>query len=89
MGWKTCSTICFLGRTEELAIVEQSIAAWGETHVIALAGPGGIGKTRLLRELARVCDGAPRTRLLDVVDFDLPIYEIPQIVGRASAPVSG
>jgi tetratricopeptide (TPR) repeat protein len=75
----------FLGRTVELAALERSIADWGRTHVVALAGPGGIGKTRLLREVARACGDAPRTRVLDVIDFDLPIYEIPQIVGRAIA----
>src|SRR6185295_12296460 len=70
----------FLGRTAELAAIKESLGSWGSRHMLAISGPGGIGKTRLLHEIERANHSRARLRILDVIDFDLPIYEIPQIV---------
>ncbi len=43
----------FVGRKEELALIDQWANAWGTTHLIAIQGDGGIGKTWMLREVQR------------------------------------
>src|SRR5579859_3584886 len=42
----------FVGREPELELLERCLAA-DATHVVFLHGPGGIGKSTLLREIAR------------------------------------
>ena len=75
----------FLGRTEELALLAQVMASTSERSVVVISGPGGIGKTRLLQELSVASRAIPGVRMLEIVDFDLPIYEIPQIIDRTIA----
>ena len=43
-----------IGRGEELAAVEQSLASRGAQAVV-LAGAPGVGKTRLAREVLALC----------------------------------
>jgi DNA-binding CsgD family transcriptional regulator len=45
----------FVGRTTELELLDDSLEALdrGEARAVEIAGPAGIGKTRLLAELAR------------------------------------
>lgn len=65
-------TTSLVGRTEDLA----SLAALVEEHrVVTIAGPGGVGKTRVLVELGRrlapvFLDGMTFVPLADVVDPD-------------------
>jgi hypothetical protein len=75
----------FLGRTEELALFAQMIGSPSERSIVVVSGPGGIGKTRLLQELGSLGRSLPGVRVLEIVDFDLPTYEIPQIMDRTIA----
>jgi tetratricopeptide (TPR) repeat protein len=45
-----------VGRTEELNAVEEALAAKEGTSLLYFIGPGGIGKTRLLEEAARLAE---------------------------------
>jgi len=75
----------FLGRTDELAQLGNALSDSGERAIFVISGPGGIGKTRLLQELSVIGRAMPRARVLEIIDFDLPTYEIPQIIGRTIA----
>src|SRR5215216_335980 len=75
----------FLGRTDELAQLGNALSDSGERAIFVISGPGGIGKTRLLQELNVLGRALPRLRVLEIIDFDLPTYEIPQIIGRTIA----
>jgi predicted ATPase len=48
-----------IGRTPELAVVDRALAALeaGDGTAISVVGPPGIGKSRLLAELAARSDG--------------------------------
>lgn len=43
----------FVGRKQELALIDEWANTWDTTHLIAIQGDGGIGKTWLLREVQR------------------------------------
>ncbi|MDO8184844.1 ATP-binding protein [Conexibacter sp. JD483] len=43
----------FVGRSSELAFLERCLGGDGDASVVLIHGPGGIGKSTLLRELAR------------------------------------
>ena len=43
----------FVGRQQELALIDEWAQQWGSTHLIALDGDGGVGKTWLLLEVLR------------------------------------
>jgi hypothetical protein len=75
----------FLGRTQELALLRNAISDNGERAIFVISGPGGIGKTRLLQELSVIGRAMPHARVLEIIDFDLPTYEIPQIINRTIA----
>jgi predicted ATPase/pimeloyl-ACP methyl ester carboxylesterase len=51
----------FLGRDDDLA---RLTGAFGQSRVVTLAGPGGVGKTRLAIEFARSCD--PQALFVDL-----------------------
>ena len=46
----------FVGRKKELAQIEEWALKWGSTHLIAVDGDGGVGKTWLLLEVLRRYD---------------------------------
>jgi hypothetical protein len=75
----------FLGRTEELGLLAQAISSRSERAIVVISGPGGVGKTRLLQELSRFGRTISGVRVLEIIDFDLPTYEIPQIIDRTIA----
>jgi Mrp family chromosome partitioning ATPase len=50
----------FVGRTQECALFRTALAAGSTTAVIQIYGPGGVGKTMLLREFARLAAAAGR-----------------------------
>ena len=70
----------FVGRIRETAAVEQAVAGFRLTLV---TGPGGIGKTRLVLEIAR----RRSHRGLPVLFVDLGVIartdEVPTVVARA------
>jgi tetratricopeptide (TPR) repeat protein len=41
----------FVGRKEELALIDEWVEKWGTMHLIAVHGDGGVGKTWLLLEI--------------------------------------
>jgi tetratricopeptide (TPR) repeat protein len=57
----------FVGRKEELALIHEWAEKWGTTHLIAVHGDGGVGKTWLLLETLRHYSGRDD---LVVVYFD-------------------
>lgn len=71
----------FIGREREVEGVQRLL---GETRLLTLVGPGGIGKTRLVLEVARVVrttarDGLALVELATLVDTPL----VPQAVSGA------
>ena len=66
----------YVPRAEEQQIREQAalVRAGGESRVVLLYGPGGVGKTWLVRELARASAADPATVWLEPVDVDDPEY---------------
>ncbi len=48
----------FVGRTRELAIVERAMQPDSPVRIVLIHGPGGIGKSTLMRELRRRAVGA-------------------------------
>src|SRR6476469_2462983 len=75
----------FLGRTAQRSQLGSALSDSGERAIFVISGPGGIGKTRLLQELSVIGRAVPHARVLEIIDFDLPTYEIPQIIGRTIA----
>jgi hypothetical protein len=74
----------FIGRSRELAALEELLADDAPVNVAYVHGPGGIGKTRLLRELAR--RGTELGWLPLTVDGrDLP--PVPEALEEAVAPL--
>ncbi len=57
----------FVGREQELALVDEWVQKWNTTHLIAVQGDGGVGKTWLLLEILRRYGGQDD---LAVVYFD-------------------
>lgn len=56
----------FVGRTDELDLVRTALQSEERTfHLLYVHGPGGVGKTALLREIRYLCDeeGVPAHRL--------------------------
>ncbi|MBO0773740.1 MAG: AAA family ATPase, partial [Actinobacteria bacterium] len=73
----------FVGRNEDLAAVTRLL---GETRLVTLHGPGGVGKTRLALELASRTAGNYR----DGICFcDLAAVAAPEAVARAVAAAAG
>ncbi len=79
-----------IGRERELALIEATLLRTG-TRLVTLAGPGGVGKTRLAMEVARRsatrhAGGIPFLRLEGVQD---PALVIPTLAAAVNAPASG
>jgi len=56
----------FVGRTHELALVDEVLAGRSPTNVLVVHGPGGIGKSTLLRQVRRQAERAGwETRAID------------------------
>ena len=62
----------FIGRRTELDVINGLIADYGRLHIICITAPGGIGKSRLLREVHQVYDVANDDHLIvsGILDFD-------------------
>lgn len=48
----------FIGRIQDLQWFERRLKAWKQRNVVCLGGDGGVGKTRLLREISERYAGA-------------------------------
>lgn len=68
----TTYTVPFIGRQDELRLVDQMLEQAGSCTVLCVDGPGGIGKTRLLQEIAQRYAAAPHLLSTGILDFDLP-----------------
>lgn len=80
----------FVGHTESLADVMSLVQTSGSRHVICVDGPGGIGKTRFLQEVQRLCGDDAGVRdgeilVTDIVDFDERALKIARSFGRRVA----
>ena len=71
------STLPFIGRAGELALVEQLLAREGTVIALCVGGEGGIGKTSLLREIARRHPSSSRLACSNILDFDAPTLRVP------------
>lgn len=77
--------IDFLGRQAELQLFSDAINTSGQRFIITIVGQGGIGKTRLLQELFARYHASSRAHVLEIIDFDMPAYDLQQVLGRALA----
>lgn len=71
----------FINRRAELDAMDKALAAPEPRQVVCLVGDGGIGKTRLLRELKRRHEGRPDTHVVGIIDFDDRQYHLAHNVG--------
>ena len=61
----------FVGRAAELALLESLLRSGEDGAVVFVHGPGGVGKTTLLRRLGGLADEAGR-RVVRVDGHDVP-----------------
>lgn len=76
----------FVGRTDELALVESLLRAGDQGAAVFVHGPGGVGKTTLLRRLAVLADEVGR-HVVRVDGRDVP--PIPAAFVAAIAAAAG
>lgn len=50
------ATTGFVGREGEMAALRRLLAPGGSARLVTIVGPGGVGKTRLALEAARLCE---------------------------------
>jgi tetratricopeptide (TPR) repeat protein len=77
----------YIHRDEEEQIEQQiaRVAGNGETRAVLLYGPGGIGKTSLVRQLAEASSGSDSVVWVDPVDVDDSEYWLLSNLERAVA----
>ena len=59
----------FIGREEELALIDQMVNEWNTLRIFCIYGPGGIGKTRLLQEVKKRYQRQKSVTIPDIIDF--------------------
>lgn len=78
----------FIGRRVELEKIKICIDA-PETRILCIEGEGGIGKTRLLHEIQEEFGTIQNLHFCAVIDFDDPLYHLPESIGHAIAQQLG
>jgi tetratricopeptide (TPR) repeat protein len=63
----------FIGRSEELTLIDNLALATTSLHLLLIDGAGGIGKTSLLQEVERRCSGRTHIRTTGLLDFVDPL----------------
>jgi tetratricopeptide (TPR) repeat protein len=63
----------FIGRSQELAEIGQLVDAFDTTKIIYINGPGGVGKTTLLQQVAQHHASHPELQIIGIVDFADPV----------------
>ena len=73
----------FVGRSREIARVEELLIRHG-TRLVTLAGPGGVGKTRLLHRIGELCldDFSDGVWLVELADIGSPAA-VPEAIASA------
>jgi tetratricopeptide (TPR) repeat protein len=66
----------YVPRGEEQVIRAEAtrVRETGQSRALLVYGPGGIGKTSLVRGMARACQGEPGVAWLEPIDVDDPDY---------------
>lgn len=69
----------FVGREKELAHVDKLIGDVGQRRVLLVSGPGGIGKTWLLKAIRdRYRGKTPQIQVADIIDLDETSLRVPE-----------
>jgi len=72
----------FIGRQEELSLIDQLGCEWNSLHIVFVDGEGGIGKTRLLEEIYnRLIINENRLIIVKPIDFDDNSYHVAENLG--------
>lgn len=64
----------FIGRERELSKIDRQVGRRGSTTLINIAGPGGIGKTAILRKVREQYRSALGILITDIVDFSHTVH---------------
>jgi len=69
-------SVDFVGRAQELEIIQKHLLDFGHRRIIFIWGKGGIGKTRLLNEVERRFSAVETVIVPPIIDFDDDRYKI-------------
>lgn len=64
----------FIGRERELAGIDRQIRRQGKTVLISISGPGGIGKTAILRRVKEKYLSEPEILVSKIIDFSQTVH---------------
>lgn len=80
----------FVGRQQELTLVDELVSEFGKRHVLIVDGPGGIGKTSLLREIRSRYGGKGSPLIVtSIIDLDETSLRMPENLTRELAQQVG
>jgi tetratricopeptide (TPR) repeat protein len=74
----------FVNRQLEIAAIQERVSADG-VHIVILSGPGGIGKSHLLRHLDLLYAGDPTVLVAPIIDFDEIDNWVTRLIGKRLA----
>jgi tetratricopeptide (TPR) repeat protein len=79
----------FIGRDRELSKIARQIERRGEVVVVNIAGPGGIGKTAILRSIKEKYQSTSSVLVTEIIDFSHTVHRseawiLEQIIAVAS-----
>lgn len=83
----------FFGRIEEISKINELIDKWGTSQLILVSGEGGIGKTRLLKEIQSRSHNKDLHQgpiyVPGIIDFDDPTLQSPGVIRRKVSKLLG